>query len=124
MYGSVDRVRKSERYTFQIELMNLGRMFSHPLTFFSGAVTIVIPWTDDQIVRCGLGSLGRGRLEQMVAIGAVWVRDACVFRKLHFGAVKSLHIFHALCAFPVAVHRVLFFRVVMSCEIADAKGSV
>ena len=88
--------------------MNLGRMFSHPLTFFSGAVTIVIPWTEDQIVRCGLRSLGRGRLEQMVAIAAVWVRDACVFRKLHFGAVKSLHIFHALSAFPIAVHRVLF----------------
>ena len=91
---------------------------SHVLScsdLFSGAVTIVIPWTDDQIVRCGLRSLGRGRLEQMVAIGAVWVRDACVFRKLHFGAVKSLHIFHALSAFPVVVHRVLFF--VLSCRV-------
>ena len=88
-------------------------MLSRVLTCFSGAVTSVIPRTNDQVVRCGLGSLGRGRLEQMVAIGAVWVRDACVFRKLHFGTVKSLHIFHALCAFPVAVHRVLFF----SCHV-------
>ena len=55
---------------------------SHVLScsdLFSGAVTIVIPWTDDQIVRCGLRSLGRGRLEQMVAIGAVRVRVMRVF---------------------------------------------
>ena len=91
---------------------------SHVLScsdLFSGASTIVIPWAEDQIVRCGLRSLGRGRLEQMVAIGAVWVRDACVFRKLHLGAVKSLHIFHALSAFPVAVHGVLFF--LLSCHV-------
>ena len=34
--------------------------------------------------------------------------DARVFRKLHFRPMKSFHIFHALSAFPVAVHRVLF----------------
>ena len=39
---------------------------------------------------------------------AVWVHDAYVSPKLPFGAVKSFHIFHALSAFPVAVHRVLF----------------
>ena len=91
-------------------------MLSRVLTCFSGAVTSVIPRTNDQVVRCGLGSLGRGRFEEMVAIGAaVWVRDAHVFRKLPFGAVKSLHIFHALSAFPVAVHRVLFF--LLSCHV-------
>ena len=76
MCGSVIRVRKSESYTFQ----NGRTWVACCLMFwsvFSGAVTIVLLWTDDQIVRCGLRSLGRGRFEEMVAIGAVWV---CVMR--------------------------------------------
>ena len=114
MYGSPQDAR-----------FRMGERGSHVLScsdLFSGAVTIVIPRTDDQIARCGLRSLGRGRFEEMIAIGAMWVCDARVFRKLHFRTVKSCHIFHAMSVFPVAVHRVLFFFV-MSCEIVHPKGT-
>ena len=52
----------------------------------------------------------------------VGVCDARVFRKLHFRHLKYFHIFHALSAFPVAVHRVLFPFLSCHVKLRTRKG--
>ena len=108
---------------------NVDRMLSKGLAlFFSGAMMIVILETDDQMVRCGSRSSGRGLFEETVAMCAMLVggaRCACAFRKLRFGDVVYLHAFHAFSAFPVEVHLILCL--LLPCRvrcIVNAQGSV
>ena len=115
-----------QRYTLQNGM--LIACYLKVWLFFSGAMMIVILATDDQMVRCGSRSSGRGLFEETVAMCAMLVggaRCACAFRKLRFGDVLYLHAFHAFSAFPVEAHLVLCL--LLPCRvrcIANAQGSV
>ena len=80
-----------QRYTLQNGM--LIACYLKVWLFFSGAMMMVILETDDQMVRCGSRSSGRGLFEETVAMCAMLVggaRCACAFRKLRFGDVGSI----------------------------------
>ena len=110
-----------QRYTLQNGM--LIACYLKVWLFFSGAMMMVILETDDQMVRCGSRSSGRGLFEEIVAMCAMLVggaRCACAFRKLRFGDVVYLHAFHAFSAFsafPVEVAPDSVFVVAMSCSM-------